>query len=577
MQKYNLLFYLILFYFSLSINLIYAKNEYRNHESWWIAQYGLISTNEPIVGRVHKIFHKILDVADKHSDRFPRLILLSQTEEHCAFTLENGAVIITQEALDLCYKNVDPEIGDVAIAFVIAHELAHLSQNHFENGLHLKTFFKDWILRFFNESDNTNKEIIELEADRIAVLTLMQAGLNPNLILKGKNNIFQRWLSNASGQTFNTGHPPAQKRLQTVNKKIQQIVAQVDLFEIGVRLYQLGRFNNAKLCFEEFRKSFPSREVFNNIGLCYYQLAMTEYQKCDPEALYRFKLSILLDLDTRASQYNLRLKSTKKSCNQNTLNELLINANRNLKKACEKDPHYVFSHVNYSSSLIMQEDYSLASSQLKKFLDNPDALNNYAVSLYLLEDDPFIEVDMFPTARNLFEKIINQNNSFANAYYNYARINQERKNNSAAEIKYKKFLEIEKFGKYAEHACIALDQPYTAVNKILAFNQSPPVELGEIDLKKEKYLAGFEKKEWILGAESCETYKKNDIYLIVWNDIIEIVEDNVDKNLTESEIKADYGEPVKIYSQSSGKKVLVYNGFAIVIVNGICKVVFYDV
>jgi len=574
-QKSKILIYLFLFGFILLIPPIYAKSDYRNHESWWIAEYGLIPTNKPIVERVYKIFHKILNVADKHSNRFPRLILLNQTEEHCAFTLENGAVIITQEALDLCYKDVNPKTGDVAIGFVVAHELAHLSQNHFDKGLYLKSFFEDWILRFFNHSTNNHKEILELEADRIAVLNLMQAGFNPHLILKDNNNIFQRWLSKASGQKSKTSHPPALKRLQTVNKKIQQIVAQVELFEIGVRLYQLGRFKNALLCFEEFRKTFPAREVFNNIGLCYYQLAMNEYQKCDPEALYRFKLSTLLDLDTRASQYNLRLKSINKKCNLNKLNRLLVNANRNLKKACDKDPHYVLSRVNYSSSLIMQEDYSLASSQVKKFLDNPDALNNYAISLYLLEDDPFVEVDMYPSVCRLFEKLINKNNTYANAYYNYARIHQERENNTAAKINYTKFLEVEKFGTYAEQASFALNQPYTPNNKILTFHQSPPVDLGEIDLKKEKYLASFEKNEWILGAETCESYKKEGIYIIVWNYIIEIIEDNVIKIVTKDEIIESYGEPLKIYMYLSGKKVFVYNGFAFLIGLENCNVIFF--
>jgi len=576
-QINKVLIYFILCSYIFLINQTYAKGVHRNHESWWIAEYGLIPTNEPIVERVNKIFHKIVNIADKHSDRFPRLILLNQTEEHCAFTLENGAVIITQKALDICYKNVDPQIGDVAIGFVIAHELAHLSQNHFEKGSSLKTFFEDFILRFFNQSANTHKKIIELEADRIAVLNLMQAGFSPPLILNDKNNIFQRWLSKASRQKHNTGHPSSLKRIQTVNKKIQQIVSQIELFEIGIRLYQLGRFHNAKLCFEEFRKSFPSREVFNNIGLCYYQLAMDEYRKCAPEALYRFKLSTILDLNTQASRYNLRSQSTKESCNQNKLNRLLVNANRNLKKACEKDPHYVLSHVNYSSSLIMQEDYNLASSQLKKFLDNPDAMNNYAICLYLFDKEPFIEADMYSSSCNLFEKLINQNNSFANAYYNYATINQERKNNSAAKVNYKKFLEIEKVGKYAEKACMALHQPYTPYNKISTFHQSPPVELGVIDLKKEKYLAGFEKKVWNLGSETCETYQKEDIFLIVWNDIIEIIEDTVEKKMNEANIKADYGEPVKVFTQSSGEKVLIYKGFAIILGNGICRVIFYDV
>ena len=52
-----------------------------------------------------------------------------------------------------------------------------------------------------------------------------------------------------------------------------QVVDELDLFHFGVRLAQLGRYEDAVRLLERFSHRFPGREVFNNLGFCYYELA----------------------------------------------------------------------------------------------------------------------------------------------------------------------------------------------------------------------------------------------------------------------------------------------------------------
>ncbi|ETR65414.1 MAG: hypothetical protein OMM_14287, partial [Candidatus Magnetoglobus multicellularis str. Araruama] len=84
---------------------------------------------------------------------------------------------------------------------------------------------------------------------------------------------------------------------------------------------------------------------------------------------------------------------------------------RYLRNACEKDPFYIPAYINYSSALIMTGQYVRAAGVLRDDVmktdkNIPDALNNFAVALYLMGPDPFIKVDMFSDASLMLKEVI---------------------------------------------------------------------------------------------------------------------------------------------------------------------------
>ncbi|KPA10820.1 hypothetical protein MHK_008977 [Candidatus Magnetomorum sp. HK-1] len=48
-----------------------------------------------------------------------------------ALSFPDGTVVISTGVIDLCYLDVTPKVGDGRLAFILGHELAHLSNNDF--------------------------------------------------------------------------------------------------------------------------------------------------------------------------------------------------------------------------------------------------------------------------------------------------------------------------------------------------------------------------------------------------------------------------------------------------------------
>ncbi|KPA13960.1 Peptidase M48, Ste24p [Candidatus Magnetomorum sp. HK-1] len=363
-----------------------AQNE-TDHASWWIKTYGMYDTNDEMVVRVHGIFNKVNAAADKQSKHFPKLIILKSAGKNNALCLPDGAVILTKAALSACYSSENTRIGDSKIAFIIAHELAHLSNGDFwkppnvPSGKSGKTIDKhNYQADMISLLNNLENDILkEFHADDFAIVYMTMAGYNPLIIINNDgSNFFQEWHAyfGTNHMETNGSHPPPKQRSQMIELRINDIVKSIQKFEIGIRLYQLGKYKDALVFLESFCEKFPSREVYNNIGLIYYQLGINQIAACDPDLAYRFKLSTFIDPETRAE--NMRRNLTQRSKCQSDFFQLAL---RYLRDACEKDPFYIPAFINYTSALIMTGQYVRAAGVLRDEVmrtnkNIPDALKN---------------------------------------------------------------------------------------------------------------------------------------------------------------------------------------------------------
>ncbi|MDM8543600.1 hypothetical protein QUF90_21205 [Desulfococcaceae bacterium HSG9] len=155
------------------------------------------------------------------------------------------------------------------------------------------------------------------------------------------------------GAAFNdTLHPTPEKRCAFLRTNMKAVKHDIDLFYIGVRLYQLGRHEDALAFIEDFRKKYPCREAFNNLGLIHYQMAVHALAKCDYDRACRFKLATMPDTETRAATLRSKGGAGDKNdeCPYMAQFEYHIKyALRDLKTACEKDDAYIPARVNLAS------------------------------------------------------------------------------------------------------------------------------------------------------------------------------------------------------------------------------------
>jgi len=587
----KLILFLIFLYFVVSP--AYADNP-KDYASWWIKHYGVVDGKmDHLVGRAEKVFERVAAASDKRGNRLPRLIIIKASGDPYAQAIKDGTVILTQGGLKICYQEVTPEKGDARLAFILGHELAHLAKDDFWHSLAfvaLKEFGDEKRAREmlatelkWDTADPRTQEFIrkqELQADSYGFIYMTMAGYDPKTIIdRDRTNFFEDWVSKITGKIAysDATHPGPKERAEFLRAQLGPVVEVLNYFTFGVRLYQLGRYSDAILLFEAFKEKFPSREVFSNIGLSHYQLAMRVLLNCDESLSLRFKLPTLLDIDTLSGKLRGWGSEGSSCLKQETFLKHINSSIHYLKIAAEMDSTYLPARVNLSSALIISGEYVKAMSVLDEVLKiqsgNAEALCNKAVALYLFGRAN--NIDTTDNALGLLREVSEKNPAFSDPLYNMASIQSERGRNASAIETWKRFLKIEHTGVYAHVAREKLGIKSDDKAPIKrASEMKSPIKLGDIKGETEEVLKGLKKKEFTIGEFKGEIYETKNIKFLTIDNTVEVVEEETNKPINLSEFYKTYGEPIKKIKNLYGR-TLIYNNFGVDVVDGGVKKIVY--
>ena len=552
----------------------------KEHASWWIEAFGAVS---PDAGNIHAkralaVFERVSAAADKRANRPPRLVIVRKKAEPFAAALPDGSVILSLKALEICYEGVDENTGDARLAFVLGHELAHLAKDDF---WHLQAFefiskfgsdkkAVDELVDLLRKTENISKteharaifRKKELQADAYGLLYASAAGYDPNVVAgNDETDFFRYWSDRVAGKAAyydeNNPHPSPELRRELVVAEMESIRDRLVLFELGVLLYQLGKYQDSMDFLSSFQKSFPSREVSNNLGLAQFQLAMKNLSRQNPEKANRFYLSTSLDPHTRAAVYSRGAARD------------LAKAVDYFDNACQKDPFYCKSRVNLSSALIMTEKYSDALAALDSILppddDLPEVLNNRAVALYQFGLEQKHKVDLFKNALALLQDAIRIDSEFAPSYYNLGRLFYERNRNAAAADALNRFLTIEPFGFYADSA---RGLSGTRLDSARMKHETPPdlqpaVSLGRMNPQTRSQLESYERKPLNAGGSEAVCYTKGEILVLVLDDVVEVVKMPASDQIKLPLFQEEYGAARRVFQNPDRTRTMVYAHFAV--------------
>ncbi len=556
-----------------------------------VRTYGaLYQKDHPLVSTAQTIFRQVRAAADKKGERYPdRLLILRKSGGPLAWVSKDGKIVLTRKGMEFCFKDVDKETGSARLAFILGHELAHLAKDDDWHGTvrtiqNFETNPKvaQDIVALFSEAEDTGRDRKmrrrkELEADAYGLLYACMAGYDYHAIVDNNGiNFFQEVLNHTPRPDSEASpYPEPEERAEILFFRIKDIRNDLDLFHWGVRLYQMEMYEDALNFLTAFRKKFPCREVFSNIGLVYYQMAMKNLTRCDPDKTYRFKLATRADTRTRAEMFTRSEECVRKMI---LFTEKLNEAIRYFRAACEKDASYAPARINLSSAFIMAEKYSDAMAASDEALrlrpDDPEALSNKAVAMYLL--GPLIKVDMYHQASDALRSIAEKHTGHSDALYNLARMRSERGRNAGVRETWEKYLAARPAGLRAEHIRKSLGIKKAPEagrkNRLPDFIGPSPVRLGEVDSETMKQLKSLTKHplENIWGAY----YRGKDIRVLELEGAVELVEVPVRQKVRFSEIN---DEPGRILKSSSGMMTLIYDNAALDVRDGMAaKVVHFQ-
>ncbi len=565
-----------------------------HHRSWWIEKYGVVDKGyDTLAARAEMIFQRVSMASDKTGKCIPRLLIIKGGGRPWVTSIRDGSVILTHGALRVCYKGVSKENGDSRLAFVLGHELAHLSKDEYWHafafadldGKEISKELEDQLeeIRDISRDKSVADEMFkekELQADSYGMISMASAGYDPGAIIDNDNiNFFEDWIAQTKRNiTYeDSQHPDPKVRAEFLRLRLDDVVKLLDCFTFGVTLYQIGRYEDAILLFDTFREQFPGREVFSNLGLSYYQIAIKALSFCDADLPYRFKLSTFIDPET----YAVKLRGFGESdCfKDKVFLRYIKRALEYLKLAVDKDHTYLPARINMSSALIMAGEYSRAISVTEEVLridrENAEALNNNAVALYLYGLSNNIE-GASDNAIEIMRKVVGLNHNFGNPVYNIATIYSEEGKDASASDTWKAFLKIESTGDFANVARrnLGIELKENDVAASLT-GPEPPFKPGEeIKGELEKMLGKMKVREFSIGGSTIEIYEGNDLRILARDFIVEVIEKVYDKGVRTEEFKTEYGKPLRVMNKYGGA-ILIYDDFAVDVIDGKVRKVIY--
>lgn len=319
-------------------------------------QYGTVPITDPIARRVNDVFAKLIRVSGKRPGAVFEVYLLN-TQKILVQAMPGGAVLISRGAADL--TNGD----DHALAFLLAHEIAHEVRDH--HGL-LGSFQKIPLAGASQlapaqrqAEDGRTVQGMELEADRLGLLFTSLAGYRA----KAAVPILEKVIALTGSGPF---HPDPRSRARNIREAIEQISSQVELFNVGVFYLTIGQHQVAAKIFDNFQSLFPSREVYANQGVAYHKLAL---QRRPDDGLRR---SLMIDPETLAKMVGrdapgnrLRIRGSVTDPVFSAAMERAVSAYR---LAVEIDPDYAMGHNNLGVAYLDLGEYDYAIGEFKRAL-----------------------------------------------------------------------------------------------------------------------------------------------------------------------------------------------------------------
>ncbi len=276
----------------------------RHQMAYWQNLLQRASPTDTCVKRAKVIFHRVARAAGMSALNVPEL-LITQNDPRwsvVAVAVDEGVVLsrgLLTRLLDRCEQ--PSAAGEARLAFIIGHELAHHRNGHF------------WQHRLFQSSpavlpkadwgeSRETQWMKEYQADQDGMLYATMAAYDVrNVFRDGPDNRFLLdWL-----RSNGISHPPAQDRVLHVQERLQRVLNEIDVFQLGLRFYQAGKYETAVKAFDRFRRVFAGREVLHNLGVSHHQHALQLYCRWKREPLVPFPVALTIDPTTLARRIQL--------------------------------------------------------------------------------------------------------------------------------------------------------------------------------------------------------------------------------------------------------------------------------
>lgn len=348
---------------------------------------------------VQKVFDNLVN-AYGNAKASPKLIILPNAQKERVVAAYSSAgqlsIKVDEQLIDICIELKTDSLN--ALATIISHELAHYYNDD--------TFCSDYAFATKNKllvnAGKESKIEKETKADRDGLFYAMIAGYKP---LQSFETVLNSIYKTYKLPAILPGYPSLSERIKMINYQTEEVKDLQAVYDAGLTLLYLNELPEAADCFSYLSMYFPSREVYNNLGVAKFLEAVQNNTNDTLNIIYP------IDIDPVSRLYVNNARGA--GSESKDYKVLLKEAKRYFEKAQTLDPNYFKSYINLACANTALHNYDMALGNLN---EAEELKNKNDILLTHLRAIIEVKQDKIKDALLLFEKIMKQDSLAA---YNY--------------------------------------------------------------------------------------------------------------------------------------------------------------
>ena len=299
---------------------------------------------------VEKIYEELVYARGDSRTLPPELVINDGNRFVAWMNPATGEIGIEKKALDFCLSMGPDSLN--AIAALLSHELAHYYERH-DGSSHFAA------LDGLDGEDQAREQLAigmqqEKEADTQGGFLAYSAGYNIYDVLPR--------LMPALYDTYELpdtvpGYPSLERRVEMSQEAANELLKLQTVFETANLLVLIEEYEKANVYYRHLLRKFPSREMFNNAGICKVMNALDYYSISEMPYVFPF------EPDPNSRLYNRKSGQDDRIAKRQRLLKLAL---REVNTAIQLDPAYGVAYLNKACIFTLQQSWKDAEYWLDK-------------------------------------------------------------------------------------------------------------------------------------------------------------------------------------------------------------------
>ena len=289
---------------------------------------------------VHELYNNLLYSIGNTNPRAPDLIIKNSVRHPAGYNPKKKQIAIERKVLEICFSFGKDSLN--ALSYILAHELGHHYRHHGWMSQYASLDFSRTINSQLRTSEQ--RHVYETEADIYSGFYAHMAGYDA---LSVASAFLDSIYTSYSLPNELENYPSLDERKAIVLNNINEFEELKTIFDLANSLMSSGHYSYAQELFQYILdKGFTSREIYNNLGLCYvYEALDLNIESQEFKIIFPFKLDLATRLESQsATRGSMTSKDKAKS--------LFNDAIKEFEQAIQLDASYSIAKENLYYSKI---------------------------------------------------------------------------------------------------------------------------------------------------------------------------------------------------------------------------------